>query len=157
MSTPAYVDSETITQANRAQSSRVPVPLPNDPYVAFRHAKLVDTYIESDLEEAPSEAEESGTFKLILDTDSEEDELGENDTKENESLDVDDERESARRHALESTEEIAPSTYEVGQSFRFVPEQEGAERIFAFRQPTLVTWVDPEDVRVYTDIPTYAP
>ncbi|GJV22114.1 hypothetical protein Tco_1371134 [Tanacetum coccineum] len=38
MSTPAYVDSETITQADGAQSSRVPVPLPDDPYVAVRQA-----------------------------------------------------------------------------------------------------------------------
>nr|GEZ07779.1 hypothetical protein [Tanacetum cinerariifolium] len=44
-----------------------------------------------------------------------------------------------------------------GQSFRFVPEQEGAESISAFRQPTLFTWVDPKDGRVYTDILTYAP
>ncbi|GKC72431.1 hypothetical protein Tco_1118314 [Tanacetum coccineum] len=64
---------------------------------------------------------------------------------------------AARRRALESTKEIAPSTYEVGQSSRSVPEKEGAERIYAFRQPTLVTWVDPEDGRVYTDIPTYVP
>ncbi|GJX88686.1 hypothetical protein Tco_0340700 [Tanacetum coccineum] len=42
---------------------------------------------------------------------------------------------AARRRALESTEEIAPSTYE----------------------PTLVTWVDPEDGKVYTDILTYVP
>ncbi|GKE96102.1 hypothetical protein Tco_1580957, partial [Tanacetum coccineum] len=61
---------------------------------------------------------------------------------------------AARRHALKSTEEIAPSTYEVGQSSRSMPEQEGAERVSAFRQPTLVTWVDPEDGRVYTDILT---
>ncbi|GKB26334.1 hypothetical protein Tco_0865735 [Tanacetum coccineum] len=61
---------------------------------------------------------------------------------------------AARRRALESTEEIAPSTYEVGQSSRSMPEQEGAERVSAFRQPTLVTWVDPEDGKVYTDIPT---
>ncbi|GKA83113.1 hypothetical protein Tco_0789861 [Tanacetum coccineum] len=59
MSTPAYVDSETITQADGAQSSRVPVPLPDDPYVAVRQAQLVDTDTESDPEEAPSEAEES--------------------------------------------------------------------------------------------------
>ncbi|GKG50875.1 hypothetical protein Tco_0538999, partial [Tanacetum coccineum] len=39
----------------------------------------------------------------------------------------------AKRHAFESTEEIAPSTYEVGQSSRYVPEQKGAERISAFR------------------------
>ncbi|GKE36531.1 hypothetical protein Tco_1459936, partial [Tanacetum coccineum] len=38
------------------QSSRVPVPLPDDPYVAVRHARLVDTKTEP--EEAPSEAEE---------------------------------------------------------------------------------------------------
>ncbi|GKA83111.1 hypothetical protein Tco_0789859, partial [Tanacetum coccineum] len=64
---------------------------------------------------------------------------------------------AARRRALELTEEITPSTYEVGQSYRSVPKQEGVERMSPFRQPTLVTWVDPEDGRVYTDIPTYAP
>ncbi|GJX15417.1 hypothetical protein Tco_0216249 [Tanacetum coccineum] len=61
------------------------------------------------------------------------------------------------RHTLESIKEITPSTYEVGQSSRFMPEQEGVERISTFRQPTLVTWIDPEDDRVYTDIPSYAP
>ncbi|GJY09876.1 hypothetical protein Tco_0378061 [Tanacetum coccineum] len=192
MSTPSYVDSKTITQVDRAQSSRVPVPLPDDPYVAVRQAQLVDTNSESDLEEAPSKAKElqslgsrlplmgeqfeaikpssartnssysstssdsttplssdhpltptmrtqstlspsmsaciaeaaalslssfrkryrssyktssssltlpvrkryRGTSKLILDTDSERDELGEEGTKEDESSDVDDERES---------------------------------------------------------------
>ncbi|GKC67233.1 hypothetical protein Tco_1099831, partial [Tanacetum coccineum] len=58
ISTLTYVDSETITQADGAQSSRVPVPLPDDPYVAVRQAQLVDTDTESDPEEAPSEAEE---------------------------------------------------------------------------------------------------
>ncbi|GKA80081.1 hypothetical protein Tco_0786677 [Tanacetum coccineum] len=58
MSTPAYVDSETITQAVKAQSSRVLVPLPDDPYVAVRQTQLVDTDTESDPEEAPSEVEE---------------------------------------------------------------------------------------------------
>ncbi|GKB83839.1 hypothetical protein Tco_0950734 [Tanacetum coccineum] len=42
---------------------------------------------------------------------------------------------AARQRAIESTEEITPSTYE----------------------PTLVTRVDPEDGRVYTDIPNYVP
>ncbi|GJT94956.1 hypothetical protein Tco_1090474 [Tanacetum coccineum] len=56
MSTPTYVYSETITQADEAQSSRVPVPLPDDPYVAVRQAQLVDT--ESEPKEAPSEAGE---------------------------------------------------------------------------------------------------
>ncbi|GKE19735.1 hypothetical protein Tco_1427312, partial [Tanacetum coccineum] len=114
-------------------------------------------------------------------TDNEGDELGEEDTTKDESSDANDEREgqdldddgqgldndrerafrswirATRRRALESIEEIAPSTYEVRQSSRSVPEKEGVERIFAFRQPTLVTWVDPEDDRVYTDIPAYAP
>ncbi|GJW17951.1 hypothetical protein Tco_0025387 [Tanacetum coccineum] len=246
----AYVDSKTITQADGAQSSRVLVPLPDDPYVAVRQAQLVDTDIELDPEEAPSEAEESqplgsrlplmseefeafepsgtrtisshspvssnstaslspdhplthvsptptptqvsfhqamtlldtafckryrssyetpslsssstlpvrkryqGTSELILDTESEGDKLGDEDTKEdvdeesqgldNESHGLDDESQSlddettskplglgygATRHrALKSTKEIAPSTYEVGQS-----------------------------TRVYTDILTYAP
>ncbi|GJU00341.1 hypothetical protein Tco_1110679 [Tanacetum coccineum] len=34
---------------------------------------------------------------------------------------------------------------------------EGADRISAFKQPILITWVDPEDGRVYTNILTYAP
>ncbi|GKF28126.1 hypothetical protein Tco_0094468 [Tanacetum coccineum] len=59
MSTLAYVDLETITQADGAQSSPMPVPLPNDPYVPVRQTQLVDTDTESDPEEAPSEAEES--------------------------------------------------------------------------------------------------
>nr|GEU34877.1 hypothetical protein [Tanacetum cinerariifolium] len=59
MSNPPYVDSETITQADKAQSSRVPVPLLDDPYVVVRQAQLVDTNTESDPKEAPSEAEES--------------------------------------------------------------------------------------------------
>nr|GEU59631.1 hypothetical protein [Tanacetum cinerariifolium] len=64
---------------------------------------------------------------------------------------------AARCRTLESTEEIVPSTYEVGQSSRSVLEMEGAERIYAFRHPTLVTWVDHKDGRVYTDISTYVP
>ncbi|GJZ84859.1 hypothetical protein Tco_0650198, partial [Tanacetum coccineum] len=43
MSTPAHFDSEIISQTDRAHSSRVPTPLPDDPYVAVRQAHLVDT------------------------------------------------------------------------------------------------------------------
>ncbi|GKD52223.1 hypothetical protein Tco_1281199 [Tanacetum coccineum] len=56
MSTLMFVDLESSTQADGAQSSRVPVPLPDDPYVAVRQARLVDT--ESNPEEAPFETEE---------------------------------------------------------------------------------------------------
>nr|GEY61027.1 hypothetical protein [Tanacetum cinerariifolium] len=37
----------------------MPVPLPDDPYVAVRQTQLVDTDTESNPEEAPSKAEES--------------------------------------------------------------------------------------------------
>nr|GEX13061.1 hypothetical protein [Tanacetum cinerariifolium] len=40
MSTPVFVDLEISTQANGAQSSRVLVPLPEDPYDAIRRAYL---------------------------------------------------------------------------------------------------------------------
>ncbi|GJR21337.1 retrovirus-related pol polyprotein from transposon TNT 1-94 [Tanacetum coccineum] len=278
MSTPAYVDSETITQADGAQSSRVPVPLPDDPYVAVRQAQLVDTDTESDPEEAPSEAEELQSLGSRVPlmgeefeafeptgtrTDSSHSSASSDSTaplspdhplthvsptptptrvsfhrrtarmavrtqltlspgmsariaeaaalspssfckryrsscetsssssptlpvrkryREDEGLGLEGEEAApegqqqavlvvgtvmseplglgygtARRRALESMEEIAPSTYEVGQSSRPGPKQEGVERISAFRQPTLITWIDPEDDRVYTDIPAYAP
>nr|GEV62669.1 RNA-directed DNA polymerase, eukaryota [Tanacetum cinerariifolium] len=57
MSTPAHFDSEIISQTDRAQSSRVPTPLPNDPYMAVRHAHLVDTDTESGPLEVLREAE----------------------------------------------------------------------------------------------------
>nr|GEZ06935.1 hypothetical protein [Tanacetum cinerariifolium] len=286
MSTLTYVDSETIAQADGAQSSRVLVSLPGNPYVAVRQAQLVDTDTESEPEEAPSKEEElqslgsrvplmSKEFEAsepsVTRTDSSHssassvstipwspdhplthvlptptptrvsfhrrttrmavrtqsnlsscmsariagagaltpfsfwDEVRDEDTKEDESSDADDETkswglddegqgledegpnmeeeeagseghqqvvlivdkaaseplglgyEAARCLALESTKEITPSMYEIGHSSRSMSEQEGVERIYSFRQPTLVTWVDPEDGRVYTDIPTYVP
>ncbi|GKD02061.1 hypothetical protein Tco_1172335 [Tanacetum coccineum] len=54
-------------------------------------------------------------------------------------------------------EDQVPSTFKVGQSSRSVSEQQGSERVSAFRQPTLVIWVDLKDDRVYTDVPAYAP
>ncbi|GJY28554.1 hypothetical protein Tco_0404321 [Tanacetum coccineum] len=36
-------------------------------------------------------------------------------------------------------------------------KQQGAERVSAFRQPTLDTWADPEDGRFYTNILAYVP
>ncbi|GKD07149.1 hypothetical protein Tco_1186834 [Tanacetum coccineum] len=240
MSTPTYVDSESIIQADGAQSSRVPVPLPNNPYVAVSQAQLVDTYTESDLEEAPSEVEESQSigsrvplmgeefeaFELSgTRTDSShssvssdstaplspdhplthvsptptpthasfhrrtasfhkrcrssyetpssslylalpvwkryQDADGEGEMSDDKGHGSDDKGRGlegeglARRRALEPIEEITPSTYEIGQSSRFMPEQQGADKVSAFRQPTLTTWVDPEDDKVYTDIIVY--
>ncbi|GKA54127.1 hypothetical protein Tco_0753076 [Tanacetum coccineum] len=36
-------------------------------------------------------------------------------------------------------------------------EPERPERVLALRQPTLTTWIDPEDGRAYIDVPAYPP
>ncbi|GKB61187.1 hypothetical protein Tco_0917373 [Tanacetum coccineum] len=46
MSTPVFVNPESSTQADGAQSSRVPVPLPENPHEAIRQAYLVGTDTE---------------------------------------------------------------------------------------------------------------
>ncbi|GKE04342.1 hypothetical protein Tco_1396360, partial [Tanacetum coccineum] len=91
MSTPVFVDPEIFTQADGAQSSRVPVPLPEDPYEVIRQAYLVETDTES--YQLPSSSSSlafpvwkryRATSELILDTDSEEDEIRDKDTDEDE-------------------------------------------------------------------------
>ncbi|GKA77222.1 hypothetical protein Tco_0783683 [Tanacetum coccineum] len=62
-----------------------------------------------------------------------------------------------RRREIALGEGQMPSVFEVGQSSGFVPESERPERVSAFRQPTLTTWIDPEDGIAYIDVPTYAP
>ncbi|GJR13947.1 hypothetical protein Tco_0796599 [Tanacetum coccineum] len=57
MSTSVFVDLEISTQADGAQSSRVPVPLPKDPYEAIRQAYLNGTDTESEPFEDPIETE----------------------------------------------------------------------------------------------------
>ncbi|GKF62224.1 hypothetical protein Tco_0182278, partial [Tanacetum coccineum] len=57
MSTLVFVDPEISTQANRAQSSRVLVPLPEDPYEAIRQAYLDGTDTESEPIEDPVDTE----------------------------------------------------------------------------------------------------
>ncbi|GJW90073.1 hypothetical protein Tco_0167626 [Tanacetum coccineum] len=47
MSNTTYFDSEIISHTDGAQSSRVPTPLPDDPYVAVMQTHLVDIDIES--------------------------------------------------------------------------------------------------------------
>ncbi|GKA39815.1 hypothetical protein Tco_0732408 [Tanacetum coccineum] len=205
MSTPAYaqlVDTdiesdpeEAPSEVEELQSVGSRVPLMGEEFEAFEPIEAAALSLFSFCERYRSSYETSsssltllgqkryrGTSELILDTDSEGDELGEEDTKEDEEdesnksqglegegLGLEEEEEAApegqqqavpivdtaaseplglgygaaRRRALESIEEITPSTYEVGQSSRSVPEQEGVERISAFRQPTLVTWAPP--------------
>ncbi|GJW05724.1 hypothetical protein Tco_1568147 [Tanacetum coccineum] len=59
MSTPVYVDPESSIQADGAQSSRVPVTLPEDPYEAIRQTYLVGTNTESKPFEGEAKASES--------------------------------------------------------------------------------------------------
>ncbi|GJR17148.1 hypothetical protein Tco_0965675 [Tanacetum coccineum] len=61
MSTPVFVDPESSTQADGAQSSRVPVPLPEDPYEAIRQAYLVGTDTDTPPVGLVEESEGSGT------------------------------------------------------------------------------------------------
>ncbi|GKE18940.1 hypothetical protein Tco_1426517, partial [Tanacetum coccineum] len=238
-----YVDSETITQADEAQSSRVLVLLPDDPYVAVRQAQLVDTDTKSDPEEALSKEEESQplvssdstaplspdhplthvsptptptrvsfhhrTARMAVRTQptlslgmsariaeaaslspsSFRDELGDEDTEEDKSLDADDERERSddeghglgdEDHGLDDESqgvedeglglEKEEAVLEGQQHAVLVVETAVSEPLGlgygALRRhelavgedrPTLVTWVDPEDDRVYTDIPAYVP
>ncbi|GJU37771.1 hypothetical protein Tco_1186125 [Tanacetum coccineum] len=135
-----------------------------------------------------------GTSELILDTDSEEDEIREEDTDDDEGHDLDDkghglddeghgEEEAVpeglqraalvvetsvgeplrlgygalRRRELAVEEDQVYSTFEVGQGSGFVPEPERPERVSALRQPTLTTWIDPEDGIAYIDVPAYLP
>ncbi|GJW59100.1 hypothetical protein Tco_0105831 [Tanacetum coccineum] len=57
MSTPVFVDQESSTQTDGAQSSRVPVPLPEDPYEAIRQAYLDGTDTESEPFKDPIDTE----------------------------------------------------------------------------------------------------
>ncbi|GJS98615.1 hypothetical protein Tco_0819785 [Tanacetum coccineum] len=57
MSTLVFVDPESSTQADGAQSSRVPVPLPEDPFEAIRQAYLDGTDTESEPFEDPIDTE----------------------------------------------------------------------------------------------------
>ncbi|GKE87429.1 hypothetical protein Tco_1564904 [Tanacetum coccineum] len=45
----------------------------------------------------------------------------------------------------------------IGQGFRSVPKPERLERVSTLRQPTLTTWIDPEDGRAYINVPAYPP
>nr|GEV01198.1 hypothetical protein [Tanacetum cinerariifolium] len=56
---PVFVNPESSTQADGAQSSRVPVPLPEDPYEAIRQAYLLRTNTKSEPFEGEARTPES--------------------------------------------------------------------------------------------------
>ncbi|GJU91855.1 hypothetical protein Tco_1304278 [Tanacetum coccineum] len=293
MSTLVFVDPEKSTQADGAQSPRVPVPFPEDPYKAIRQAYLVETEtpespqtvasptplpdstphtchakdsVDSDKSSARSTPSDSieplspdhslthasptlvpilcrtarmamrvppamspglsasisevasmsdlafrkrfrssyksspssspldlpswkryrGTSELVEDDEEEDEEVEESLDSNNESEDAVDEGPTAegedhaagdeapvvetavgeplgqgygalRRQEIALGEGRMPSVFEVGQSSRSVPEHERPERVSALRQPTLTTWIDPEDGITYIDVPAYPP
>ncbi|GKB27968.1 hypothetical protein Tco_0867369 [Tanacetum coccineum] len=66
MSTPMFVDPESSTQADGAQISRVPVPLPEDPYEAIRQAYLDGTNTEFEPFEDPIDTETPETARMAV-------------------------------------------------------------------------------------------
>ncbi|GJX57774.1 hypothetical protein Tco_0287671 [Tanacetum coccineum] len=62
-----------------------------------------------------------------------------------------------RRRELALEEGDVYTTFEVGQDSGSAPESKRPERMSAFRQPTLTTWIDLEDGMIYIDIPDYPP
>ncbi|GJS47146.1 hypothetical protein Tco_0597267 [Tanacetum coccineum] len=138
----------------------------------------------------PKQKRYRGTFEIILDTDSEEDDIGEEDTNKDEGHGLDDEGHGLddKGHRLDdedhslgdkgrsldeeglglegSEEEVVPKGQQqaasvietvVGQGSRSVPDPERPERVLALRQPTLTTWIDPEDGITYIAVPVYLP
>ncbi|GKD00038.1 hypothetical protein Tco_1170312, partial [Tanacetum coccineum] len=119
--------------------------------------------------------------ELILDMDSKEDEIGEEDTDDDEGRGLDDEGHglddgvmvpvvgatastplglgygALRRLELAVEEDHVYITFEIGQGSGSVPKPERPEKVSALRQPTLTTWMDPEDGIAYIDIPAYPP
>nr|GEZ97211.1 hypothetical protein [Tanacetum cinerariifolium] len=63
--------------------------------------------------------------------------------------------EALRRREIASREGQMPSVFKVGQNSRSIPEPERPKRVLALRQPTLTTWIDLEDGRVYIDVLAY--
>ncbi|GKD12164.1 hypothetical protein Tco_1196571, partial [Tanacetum coccineum] len=126
----------------------------------------------------PSRKRYRGTSELVEDDEDEEDEDDKEDEEEiEESLDFDNESEDAEDEGpiAEAVEDEDPAAGDEGLAARdkgpgmrveslslggdtAVPEDpERPERVSALRQPTLTTWIDPEDDRVYIDVPTYPP
>ncbi|GKB00322.1 hypothetical protein Tco_0828315 [Tanacetum coccineum] len=59
---------------------------------------------------------------------------------------------AARCRTLELAKEITPSTFEIGQSSRSMPDQQVADETPTPRIPIRTTWIDPEDGTAYLDI-----
>nr|GEY84550.1 hypothetical protein [Tanacetum cinerariifolium] len=122
-------------------------------------------------ENLPPRKRYQGTSKLIADTDTESKKLEDESTNSKseeaafedwqQAVPVEDTTtdeplglgyETTRHHVLELAEGPEPSTFEVGQSFRSVPDQQVVDETPTHRLPVHPTWVDPKDGTVYLDI-----
>ncbi|GJS56831.1 hypothetical protein Tco_0651615 [Tanacetum coccineum] len=65
--------------------------------------------------------------------------------------------EALRRLEIALGEDRIPSVFDAGQGSGSVPEPERPESVSALRQPTLTTWIDPKNDRVYIDVSAYPP
>ncbi|GJU90646.1 hypothetical protein Tco_1303069 [Tanacetum coccineum] len=203
MSTLVFVDPEISTQADGAQSPRVPVPFPEDPYEAIRQAYLVGTDTESepfeDLVEikAPKTARMAvrvppamssglsasiaeGTSELVEDDKEEDDEIEESSYSDSVSEDAKDEGPTAEDEdpaagdegltvgdegpgigveslRLGGDEAVPEGQQRAAPVVKTAMESERPERVSALMQPTLTTWIDPEDGIAYINVPAYPP
>ncbi|GJX06194.1 hypothetical protein Tco_0194126 [Tanacetum coccineum] len=89
-----------------------------------------------------------GTSELVEDDEEKEDK--EEDEEIEESSDSDSESEDAEDEGP-TAEDEDPAAGDEG------PEPERPERVSTLRQPTLTTWIDPEDGMAYIDVPAYPP
>ncbi|GJV05696.1 putative reverse transcriptase domain-containing protein [Tanacetum coccineum] len=128
--------------------------------LCMRYRSSYETPSSSSLASSPTlpvRKRYQGTSELVEDTETEveESEAEGTDSKREESkdegLDLEGYR-AARRHALELAEEIAPSTLEIRQSSRSVPDQQVADETPTPRIPIRTTWIDLKDGTAYLDI-----
>nr|GFA25640.1 hypothetical protein [Tanacetum cinerariifolium] len=141
-----FVDLDISTQADEAQSSRVPVPLPEDPYETFREAYLVGTDTKSELIKGQEEDEE---VEDSSDSDSES-----KDAKD-EGPTVKDEDPAAGDEGLTAGDEALTAISEpFGLGYGELRRQEIA---LAEGQMPSVFEIHPEDGIAYIDVPTYPP
>nr|GEX75341.1 hypothetical protein [Tanacetum cinerariifolium] len=184
MSTPVFVDLDISTQSDGAQSSRVHVPLPEDPYEAIRTAHMAvrvsplmsPSFSVSIAEVAAmpdsafrkrgrgscceGEGLSTGVKSLGLGGDEVVPKGQQRATlvveiAVGEPLGLG--YGALRRQEIASREVEMPNVFEIGQGSRFMPETERPEGVSALKQPTLTTWINPEDGRIYIDVPTYHP
>nr|GEY76048.1 hypothetical protein [Tanacetum cinerariifolium] len=120
--------------------------------------------------ELPVQKRYQGTPELILDTNSEEGEIGEKDTDEDEGHGLDDESHGLddeshglddEGHSLDDEGRNVESVGEpLGLGYGALRRQELAvkeDHVYSTFEPTLTTWIDPKDGIAYIDVPAYPP